>query len=331
LLKVSSFEIDEGAFVDVLQNCSDSYRIMNIKKLLIDTFDNGGGDVCNTGYLLKWINSSVSFRDQFSYDVKYSDLINAENIYSQETQFGGFNSSTYGNPATLQPYETFDYFNIGVNYTRGGVTAKYSQRFILYFCNETIDSLNFAPNDVLIITDGSCGSACNGFIRGSQELSIAKTIGFGGYLSTTNLESGSFAGGIAETLADELFYTYTLFGSNFTDVYGSVIPPAFLTSANLGWAIYEVYPYNNFAVPREFTSFKTNFKVNYYNYYEPDMIYSLATPYLYICPPPFCAVTTSPLTSISLTSSPLTPVSQASSYFINVQLLLLIAIIIVVL
>lgn len=114
----------------------------------------------------------------------------------------------------------------------------------------------FAPERLVVLTDGLCGSTCATFVARLQERARARVVGVGG-LKWQALQSQSFAGGFVTTV-DAL--NALLAAANESTI------PEFPTTAvwQLAWG--ELYSATETEQPMQFANLPTEFNLDYWDY-----------------------------------------------------------------
>ena len=118
-------------------------------------------------------------------------------------------------PADLEFWEPRDaWYNPGKQYMRGGVTGEYTQKFIGADCAgvvipspemlfvsylgipmEEMSTYKFHNfNRIVLLSDGTCGSACSQFAKKLQVDGLVRTVSYGGYLGEA-FDTSGFGGG----------------------------------------------------------------------------------------------------------------------------------------
>ncbi|KAK2952627.1 hypothetical protein BLNAU_12455 [Blattamonas nauphoetae] len=194
------------------------------EKLILDLRGNGGGDVMFTVEMMEllWPNR-IPHTFQVDHPVTpwhdmYEDLFVAL-------------SNPFLDPTTLKPtnmktdrvVKNFTHIN-GTEYQR-----TYSKRFIFGGGDETIGSTLrkywnrallkrktplFAPENIVMLTDGRCGSACGMFIKTARAHRLGRVAYMGGYpieTEPTDIDIGEFSGGSVFT-ASEIHPIAAVFG-----------------------------------------------------------------------------------------------------------------------
>jgi hypothetical protein len=112
------------------------------------------------------------------------------------------------------------------------------------------------PSNIMVLTDGACGSACALFLTQIQTAKIAKSVSFGGPQgATVPLATTSFAGG------NVLNYPVVSMQANSADQY---LLPQFPTTAIATWNQNEFYAADDLHTPREYLKRPADFHLDYW-------------------------------------------------------------------
>jgi hypothetical protein len=264
-LKISSYMDTPDEMLVRLGQLFDLGRNLNIKKLIIDHTGNPGGFIC-LGYEFdrRLGNEKFSIAQM---DIIHSDFTEAlmENSAAvakyQMPSENVLNSSGWLD-LNKKPYEDNSWYDLGVKYTRGGKTSLYSQRA---YKNCPGDGLSdqFANytywkfDQILIVSDGDCGSMCAQSSVNLKELAGAKTVGIGG-IYPEPMSFGSFPGGQVSSSAG---LTMMKEQFNITD---PRIPNDLPLDAMLTFNFVETYPWikgKRGKLPIEFTFLPTDYRL----------------------------------------------------------------------
>lgn len=203
VMKVSSFApASTMGFLQDVESCLNSeYELM-----VVDVMQNGGGIVCLGLRLLElliedyWLDHTLV---QMNYDMTHSDLMD---VYINEVNSG----EGYIDKSTGEPYPDGKSYYYGRNVTQGGVAHQRTNYFSLDCSGLEKLPLGFtpkrflAPERLIFLTDGLCGSTCACFTRIPQEQEKATLVAAGG-LWDESMDVSSFAGGFvanADSMAD---------------------------------------------------------------------------------------------------------------------------------
>ncbi|KAJ1568158.1 hypothetical protein HK405_003448 [Cladochytrium tenue] len=165
-------------------------------RLIIDLSGNGGGLLCIGDALLLYLMKNpvttvydVRLSETFASIIKNADIILSE----------GFN--TYVSDYGLVPHQGKSILDDPQNYTRGGATSTYSGKFQLNCSaftdyNTTLPALDrgWAPSNITVVTDGTCGSTCAQFLRALRDQYGVRTVVTGGSTGAA-FQPTSFEGG----------------------------------------------------------------------------------------------------------------------------------------
>ncbi|KAL4216146.1 hypothetical protein AB4K20DRAFT_1877498 [Rhizopus microsporus] len=235
VVDIQSFSIaseDKEQFVnDVISGLQD-FEKKGIEKIILDLSSNGGGDACAGEFLIStFFNSTPDYMS----DVKYSPFLErvVKKAYEQEsTKWIDYKSKGYSGSSWLTTTK---------EYKRGKDTVKFSQPITLS-CESWNDSLNnkytntkWKPSDLLILSDGRCGSTC-AIVASRLRLSHkVPAMGLGG-IRGNRMQFASFPGGESDRLSSFLMDLEILGLSE-----DSSAPTPFPERADMGWTFREVY------------------------------------------------------------------------------------------
>ncbi|CAG8561569.1 4631_t:CDS:2, partial [Scutellospora calospora] len=220
-----------------------SFVNMGIKKVVLDLTNNGGGSATIAHYI-----TQLLFRDirNFPFDQRIN---NASKLMIEQStnqnSFNEFNVGIYVSPKTNASYNNItDY--IGNNYyTRGGLNDRYSEKSF-YYDEEPIrellgnisNPLPWTAENLIILTNGFCGSACAHITQRLAEINV-KTIAVGGF-SKTPLSFACFAGGFV--ISSDTFFQYL---NNVSLLDNSLMPKQFPFSSVINFPVNEAYSIKN--------------------------------------------------------------------------------------
>jgi len=250
LMKIRTFEPTSDTSQDPLKLfIDDALKCLQtpFDFVVLDVMQNGGGIVALAFRLLQilvpkyWHEPTSAL---YAYDIKHSPFMDA---FISKTQ----SRSPYPDgipildPATLKPFNSSAWYQEPVEYIRGGVLGNYSKRFFMDFSDLFQYRSNERPykfpkkTELMVLTDGTCGSTCATFAINLNENDLATTVGVGG-ISQYTMAVSSFAGGSVSNLG---VFAYL---GNMT----GMTVPQFLTSASWQWTWFELYSkiYTNDAV-----------------------------------------------------------------------------------
>jgi len=207
IFAISSFEpTDEQNTISTFINAMNA--IAGSETLIVDVSGNGGGIICLSYLFLSllvedwkpelWLpQNAATLAAQPTnifelYDVKESPLTTA-------AQGTFFSCGDYIDPTTLQQRTNNKYYTTTTSYTRGGATSQYSQKS--YFPSECVscfqkyaNQVTSRPSKIILVSDGTCGSACNLFASKLGSYGKAVVVDHGG-LPNVVMDYAQFAGG----------------------------------------------------------------------------------------------------------------------------------------
>ncbi|KAF0505751.1 peptidase s41 family protein [Gigaspora margarita] len=238
---------------------------MGAKKIVFDLTDNGGGFISVAEFvnILLFPDTNPSFPS----DAKVTNFSKLAIQTATTGQISGsiFEAQQYATFSTLQVFNTSQDF-IGNNvYTHGNTQVSYTNKFIRIGYREIFRQIlgNNPPKypwtskDMIILTNGICGSSCAMIAQHLAELQGVATIAVGGFAETP-LSFASFAGGQA-------FNSYVLFGSliEIGLLDNPLSPQPFDIFATLAFPIFEIYSVKNDQEVLEFAYRKADHRLFY--------------------------------------------------------------------
>ena len=198
-IQIDSFDIaDSDAFARRVVEALSYFKAHEITKLAIDLVGNGGGLVRDSDTLYRML-----FPDQFPVFARRRVVNSTLGLL-----LASHNLVEYYDPSQplsdLSDTEAISHTGLGVTRTRN-----WTQSFAWNFDSEDhydhytekTDYFHkrwYDPDNILILTDGRCGSACSQFIKHVSETHTAKVLGYGSHWlrnATVDYDIGSFAGG----------------------------------------------------------------------------------------------------------------------------------------
>lgn len=209
VMKVSSFS-PPGDYLDAWTGFLESAEkclSVDFDLVVVDVIQNGGGYVCLGLRLIELLVKDYEddhTRVQMNYDLPHSKLmdayvavVNAPDPYPNPQDV-----EQILNKATQQPFvDGKDYYYPGRNVTMGGQVSWRTNYFSLDCTEaEAMPANGFrppkfmAPDKLIILTDGTCGSTCASFTKIPQEDEKATFVGVGGVWGDS-MDVSSFAGG----------------------------------------------------------------------------------------------------------------------------------------
>lgn len=272
--RLTSFLPSFGTYnvLEVFNNMLKEAESKNQKQLVVDISFNGGGILCLADLyaallIEEWGNMSSSNPNAplGYYDFRKSELTDAA---TENPVLGTLftNPLFYLDIDSRTPYFDFSWYNPGINYTRGGKQSSYTSRthyasicvdFPNGFDNPFFEPYKYYFDRVIVVTDGTCGSACSLFVSLLQQMkSKVVVVSYGGlYRSSETMDTSSFAGG--NVLEWGLISTLTEYFGNHPNM-----PKQFPTSANARFNYHEYYTTRDAKIPREFTKMEADYHVH---------------------------------------------------------------------
>ena len=247
ILKIASFSPPgsmAGLFSDIVVNCRNLSALTEVEALLVDLSDNGGGYV-SLAQLAAWAVSPRYRQDllttQFEFDVRIPGApLGPDFILPQVNQ---------SRPCQNASFAPFDDPNMFVQLSRSGRVSSYSPIYssgelsweMLPAIADGLDSLGYIPR-VVLITDGTCGSACSMFETSIVNDNAGTIVSFGGILGQP-MDTSSFGGGTVLEWSDYI--------SALTPQLRAQLPASdFITTASARFTASEFYgPFQG--LPRE--------------------------------------------------------------------------------
>ncbi|KAI8984165.1 hypothetical protein BDF20DRAFT_905218 [Mycotypha africana] len=247
VIDIQSFSIaaeDREAFVQNVTTGLRTFEKDGVEKIILDLSSNGGGDACAGEFL---INTFFNSTPDYPSDIKYSPLLErvVKKAYEQQnTKWLDYkplhNDSSRGS----------EWFTDTHTYARGNdKNVRFSQPVSLSCAgwggltspdnnkngNNTFVNNKWKPSDVVILSDGRCGSTC-AIVASRLHLSHqVPAMGLGG-IRGNRMQFASFPGGESDRLSSFLMDLEILGLSTDADA-----PLPFPERADIGWTFREVY------------------------------------------------------------------------------------------
>ncbi|KAJ3215898.1 hypothetical protein HDU67_010200 [Dinochytrium kinnereticum] len=187
-------ESDEGIaeWVGVVTGGLRGLERRGVKRLLIDVSGNGGGNFCaGTAFAEYLISNTPMIIDQIRLTPTVRALLKIDflSFNSPDPDVKPLNTSqtTYtqnrgGGNQTLSPFFTFCH-STGTERGLKGPGVPQLQK-------------GWSPNDIAVVSDGGCGSACACFVRTLRDAHGIRAFVYGGSQTGKNYTPTSFEGGI---------------------------------------------------------------------------------------------------------------------------------------
>jgi hypothetical protein len=178
----------------------------------------------------------------------------AVTAYSVTTIASFFDIFSYKNPVTNEHFHTVEEFIGNNTYTRGGTPTRYISKFVNRYSErlsifiqllsgEFFDKHEWKSEDMIILTNGVCGSTCSLITQRIAIKNNVSTVAVGGYKDTP-LSYASFPGGQViqfGKLIEEL--DEVCFSQN--EKLADLIPSPFPIRADFGFTFRESYDVAN--------------------------------------------------------------------------------------
>eukprot|EP01105_Mastigella_eilhardi_P028044 TRINITY_DN89_c1_g3_i4.p1 TRINITY_DN89_c1_g3~~TRINITY_DN89_c1_g3_i4.p1 ORF type:complete len:586 (+),score=82.25 TRINITY_DN89_c1_g3_i4:488-2245(+) len=252
VLQVTTFSpVLKSTTLDYIANTLlPSFCALNVTRLVVDVSRNGGGDLCLTNGLLaalvpEWVGGNT---DHATSAFRYNDLRETP-LEDMAVSYGVESPVLWLDPATgMPPEDPYFYTNNTVERTRGCVAGRYSASG--WYWPHCAPSY-FAPyagchlDRLLVLSEGTCGSACSQFVSHLQSSGRARILTYGGDEASV-MDGSSFAGGNVM-----IWQTYIAMFEE-AGVPADQLPPVLPTSASARFNNHESYYGSDYTVPREF-------------------------------------------------------------------------------
>ncbi|CAG8738177.1 21927_t:CDS:2, partial [Cetraspora pellucida] len=238
-----------------------------VKKVVIDLSNNFGGSIAVSAFinLILFPNNTNPF---FDYDLRVTDSIKL----GLNGVLFKFNETT--SSSTNIKYEKIEDFIGNNSYTRGNVTDHYSNKFVpnllsllsSFIAQYLRTPIPWTSNNLIILTNGVCGSACALIANHAVENHNVSTVAVGGFVNTS-LSYSSFPGG---------FFSDSSAILELRSLNNTLIPKPFPLTASLTFPYTEVYSKKQPDKLLEFLFTPARFRL-YYNdqsIYDPSILWS---------------------------------------------------------
>jgi hypothetical protein len=269
-----------------------------ISKLVIDLRAGlSGGDDCFAYSLAQYLIPSVPYVPNYPIDMIQSSLL--VSLYSCPATSGNNDLSLLYSTQNMSYMENGrNWFLQGIQRTRGGNTSTYSQ-LAHRQCTDGYSSdyyffrrcpYRWTPQNLIIITDGTCDGSCAIFVKMLQQLRKAVVVTVGGiYGMNTPMEPVSTKS--ARTTPYKTFISYLQASASSCPI---AVPSAFPSTADFNIMLEEPYGYNpivsayeksrtNTDLPMEFTSLGADYRILNWNFTNNENIYASVTPLFSQC------------------------------------------------
>jgi hypothetical protein len=206
ILKVSTFAPKEFRdFIEVLSVYKSVIAAYKWDYIVVDVSGNGGGVLCFSMLLQGLLSQELAHTSLEGellwrpFNLRKSELMTSfytsNDVYEMDADYMNITTGAIESP------ENFYQKTVEVQY--GSVKSQVTE--FIYFpasCkNMVLDNnfprVNWWPKNVIVLTDGTCGSACAQFISKMTQNNRALVVALGGYLNNSSdvMRTGSFPGG----------------------------------------------------------------------------------------------------------------------------------------
>ncbi|KAK2954915.1 hypothetical protein BLNAU_10054 [Blattamonas nauphoetae] len=223
-LRISSFS--PSSITDFCNAVVEFMKVMkeqNVEKIILDVRENGGGYVQLQSQLLHLLYPSFfpykqeSDRPAGNWPSAYSEMLSKYQEYAVDPDtyqkmkpwktnvtktFKEVNGTEY-----TRQYQPRSRSWLGYNYMEKALKKKWNKKMI-----KNQHAL-FAPENVIVLTDGLCGSACSMFAKALADRHLARIVYCGGWpiANPTDIDIGSFGGGTVYS-SDSVASVYSTVG-----------------------------------------------------------------------------------------------------------------------
>ncbi|KAG0003950.1 hypothetical protein BGZ80_004987 [Entomortierella chlamydospora] len=238
---------DYTGFIKALQ----TLEAQGCKKLILDMTNNGGGSVDYAYFVNQLLFPDA--KPYFVEDLRDNSLTQAaaKQAMKYPKAHSVFDARGYNSAATGKPFKDATMFTKGVNQKRGGVTSTYTQRNFFPYSWSFLPlakskQLKFKPENMAIVTNGFCGSACTMIATRFAIVHNVKTYAIGG-IAKRPLSYFSFPGGFVLQDSDIISDLNSIHLKGVKNV-PTTLPIQASTSLPVG----EIYALNNSTIPLEY-------------------------------------------------------------------------------
>ncbi|KAF0482331.1 peptidase s41 family protein [Gigaspora margarita] len=269
---ISTEEIDEKytandnlLLMDLLSTINQgfqSFANMEIKKVVMDLTNNGGGNPIIAHFITQLLVRNIT---NFPFDIKVTDaaklVTEQSTLKNTSTEFDI--NSNYISEKTNASFSNVTDF-IGNNYyIRGGLKIRYSNKgfnsdkeIIRELIGNISKPLPWTAENLIILTNGFCGSACAHITQRLAEINV-KTVAVGGFPNVP-LSFACFAGGFVIT--SDTFFEYL---KNLTLLDNPLMPKQFPLATKISFTVNEAYSIKNPNEILEFSFRPSNYRLYY--------------------------------------------------------------------
>jgi len=250
-----------------LYDLARAFQLLYINKLshlILDLRGNGGGYICLAMETLRFL-FPLSVPQHEIFDIKRCPLTDklAQKASLLPTDiYSMFAPTKYFLEQNNAPFTNDSWLIPGVPHVRGGISSNYSL-LLTDDCSfmdipPLEEKYRIPPDRLLVLSDGTCGSACALTLRNIQQNKFGKIVVVGGIRNRPQ-QGSSFFGGFVFSLND-LFPELKLLNL----LNDPLAPQPFLTSASLSWTLWEGYAYvGPRDIPLQFVFEPSDYRIMY--------------------------------------------------------------------
>lgn len=251
-------------FIDDAMTCLETPHEL----MVIDVMQNGGGVVC-LGYRLVELLVNMKQVDgpYFPMDIKHSALMDRYIAAGGVQPFVNPEIDEGIRLVDGRPISTgADWYLPPQHHVRGGVLGNYSKKFTI----DCVRANSYRPDarpfkrhmkhELLVLTDGTCGSTCSLFVNLLHERDLASFAGVGG-IFTRPIDISSFDGGTVGQL-EEMRQIAEVAGLSF---------PAFETSVKWQFTRFEAYSHREPDLPMQFVAHNAENRIAWWSFAWPSV------------------------------------------------------------
>eukprot|EP01100_Stratorugosa_tubuloviscum_P002689 TRINITY_DN163_c0_g2_i1.p1 TRINITY_DN163_c0_g2~~TRINITY_DN163_c0_g2_i1.p1 ORF type:complete len:706 (-),score=303.08 TRINITY_DN163_c0_g2_i1:139-2256(-) len=257
VMYLDTFAPSKPAYYKVLTQGFEIAAQRGLNQLIIDLSNNGGGDICLGRSLIAFLQESlgvpnISNTNWGPEDIPMSTLSTqlVQNAAKYNVENTVWSPAFYDNEQGehIANNDVSDFIP-GVPHIRGGKLRNYSQFIHIDDCGDfgykIEPAQKYTSNQIIIVTNGFCGSMCSYFANHIALYNPVKTVVLGGMLSRKQMQYTAFPGG--QVMDDPYLYSSLLqLRMNISccspDPHNDIVPRLLLTTAAYRYTIREVYP-----------------------------------------------------------------------------------------
>ncbi|CAG8615068.1 4271_t:CDS:2 [Funneliformis mosseae] len=215
---ISTVDTEKNENELVIDELLEGFRILinaGVKKLVLDFINNGGGTILIAHFITRLLSPPLSSKLPIAFptDMKItplSELLITQSVIKNDTSTP-FNPKLWISTQTSLPFNSaniIEHFIGNNSFARNNLGGQ--QRYSNKFLDNTKDLLEFflakknfeipwnVSNDIIILTNGNCGSSCANIVQYFNEIYHVKSVAVGGLFEDamkTGMSFASFPGG----------------------------------------------------------------------------------------------------------------------------------------